>query len=139
MSAQAVAPKLVVSGADAALDYYTRCLDARTVSRYPIGERVVFAELEVLGCRLTIKDADDTDPAPDATHGPILDVSVDDPDAVAHRMVAEGAEVVFEIQDQPYWARGGRVRDPFGVQWLLQTPVTMSPQEWERWVREWSE
>lgn len=50
-------------------------------------------------------------------------------DTVAARMVEAGATVVFEIADQPYGARGGRVQDPFGVQWLLQTPVTLSPDE----------
>ena len=71
--------------------------------------------------------------------GPILDCVVDDPDAVAARMVEAGGEVVFPVADQPYGARGGRVRDPFGVQWLLQTPVTMTPDKVQRALDELAE
>ena len=46
-------------------------------------------------------------------------------------MVGAGGETVFEVAEQPYGARGGRVRDPFGHEWLVQTPVTMSPDETE--------
>ena len=54
-------------------------------------------------------------------------------------MVAAGGEVVFPVADQSYGARGGRVRDPFGVQWLLQTPVSMTPDEMQRAIDEMSE
>lgn len=122
-----VRPKLVVHDADAAIAFWSRTLDATTVSRYTRGDTVVAAEVDILGTTIALKDADDSDPVP--SPGPILDVVVDDPDAVAARMIDAGATQVFEIADQPYGARGGRVQDPFGVQWLLQTPVTMSPDE----------
>lgn len=122
-----VRPKLAVHDADAAIEFWSTTLDATTVSRYTYGDTVVAAEVEVLGTTIAVKDADESDPVP--SPGPILDVVVDDPDAVAARMIDAGATQVFEIADQPYGARGGRVQDPFGVQWLLQTPVTMSPDE----------
>jgi len=131
MSDNAIRPKLVVSDAAAAIDFYRDVLGAELISSYPVGDRIVFAELEVFGCSVTLKDADDTDPAATAqTPGSILDVVSPDPDAVAAAMADAGAEIIFPIADQPYGARGGRVRDPFGVQWLLQTPVTVSPEEW---------
>ncbi|KQV76507.1 hypothetical protein ASC61_16685 [Aeromicrobium sp. Root344] len=131
MSHNAIRPKLVVSDAAAAIDFYRDVLGAELISSYPVGDRIVFAELEVFGCSVTLKDADDTDPAATAqTPGSILDVVSPDPDAVAAAMADAGAEIIFPIADQPYGARGGRVRDPFGVQWLLQTPVTVSPEEW---------
>jgi PhnB protein len=106
-------------------------------STYPVGDRIVFAELEILGCSVTLKDADDTDPAPGSgLPGPILDVVTAEPDALAAAMVDLGAEIVFPVADQPYGARGGRVRDPYGVQWLLQTPVTVSPEEWPHVVEQ---
>lgn len=133
MSSPTIRPKLVVNDADGAIDFYRNALDAELVSRFVADDRVVFAELAVLGSRITLKDADDADPSPDASGapGPILDVLVADPDAVAARMLAGGASLVFEIADQPYGARGGRVRDPFGVQWLLQTESRMTPEEWQ--------
>jgi PhnB protein len=136
MSHNAVRPKLALSGASDALQWYADVLDADIGDRYQAGEQVVFAELVVLGTTVTLKDADAADPV--AQPGPILDCVVEDPDALAARMVAGGAEVVFPVADQPYGARGGRVRDPFGVQWLLQTPVTMTPEEVQRAIDEMS-
>jgi len=131
MSHSAIRPKLVVSDAAAAIEFYRDVLGAELISSYPVGDRIVFAELQILGCSVTLKDADDSDPAPTAhAPGAILDVVTAEPDAVAAAMVDAGAEIIFPIADQPYGARGGRVRDPFGVQWLLQTPVTVSPEEW---------
>jgi PhnB protein len=44
--------------------------------------------------------------------------NVDDPDAVAARAVAEGATILYPIQDQSY-GRSGTIRDPFGILWHL--------------------
>jgi PhnB protein len=131
MSDNTIRPKLVVSDAAAAIDFYRTTLGAELLSTYPVGDSIVFAELEILGCSVTLKDADDADPAPTPqAAGPILDVVVDDPDTVAASMIEGGAEIIFPIAEQPYGARGGRVRDPFGVQWLLQTPIQVTPEEW---------
>lgn len=137
MAENAVRPKLVVADADAAIDFYTRTLGANVLSCYRFDGSVVFAELEILGSSVTLKDADDTDPAAaDGDRGALLDVVVDDPDSIAAAMIDAGAESIFPIADQPYGARGGRVLDPYGIQWLLQTPVTMSPAEWDRAVED---
>ncbi len=137
MADNAIRPKLVVADADEAIDYYTQALGADVLSCYRFDGSVVFSELEILGCSVTLKDADETDSAPaDGGRGALLDVVVDDPDRVAAAMVDAGAEILFPIADQPYGARGGRVLDPHGVQWLLQTRVQMSPDEWDRVVKE---
>ncbi|HYF72290.1 MAG TPA: VOC family protein [Nocardioides sp.] len=131
MPRNALRPKLVVPDADAALRWYADHLGATEVVRYVVGGSVVFAEFDVFETTVTLKDEDDVDPAPSTAGGagPILDVVTEDPDAVAASMLDNGAVEVFPVADQPYGARGGRVRDPFGVQWLLQTPVTMTPEE----------
>ncbi|HEY0949414.1 VOC family protein [Nocardioides sp.] len=131
MSQNALRPKLVVPDADAAIRWYVAHLGATEVVRYEVAGSVVFAELEVFGTALTLKDQDETDPAPASTGtpGPVLDVVTDEPDAIAAEMIQNGAVSIFPVADQPYGARGGRVRDPFAVQWLLQTPVTMSPEQ----------
>ncbi|MFB4289876.1 VOC family protein [Nonomuraea sp. ATR24] len=49
----------------------------------------------------------------------LLEIEVDDPDAVGERMTAHGAEVVVPIENRPYGKRSGRVRDPFGHLWIL--------------------
>jgi PhnB protein len=128
MSPNRVRPKLVVADAAAALDFYTRVLDATEVVRYDVEGRIVFAETEVFGTRITLKDADEHDPAPDGP-GPILDVLVENPDRVADAILEGGGSVIFEMSDQPFGGRWGRVCDPFGVQWLVHAEPTMSEDE----------
>lgn len=131
MPDNALRPKLILADADAAIRWYTANLGATESVRYEHGGSVVFAELVVFGTSVTLKDEDEVDPSPTSigAPGPVLDVVTDDPDLVAAVMLENGAVAVFPVVDQPYGARGGRIRDPFGVQWLLQTPVTMTPDE----------
>ena len=128
MTTNRVRPKLVLADADAALQFYVRVLDATQIARYDVAGSVVFAEIEVFGSRVTLKDADDTDPAPTGP-GQILDVVHEDPDAVALAILEAGGSDVFTMSEQPFGGRWGRVRDPFGVQWLLHTEPTMSAEE----------
>ena len=123
-----VRPKLVVPEAAAALDFYTQVLGAIEIVRYDVEGRIVFAETEVFGTRITLKDPDEHDPVPEGP-GPILDVLVEDPDRVADAILEGGGSVIFEMSDQPFGGRWGRVRDPFGVQWLLHAEPTMSEDE----------
>jgi PhnB protein len=60
-------------------------------------------------------------PSPEAAGATTVRISlhVDDPDAVAARAVAAGAEEMFPVADQPYGLRQGRVVDPFGHHWLI--------------------
>jgi len=128
MTTNQVRPKLVLTDTDAALRFYARALDAEQIARYDVEGSVVFAEMEVFGTRVTLKDADDTDPAPTGP-GPILDVVHEDPDAVATAILDAGGSDVFPMSEQPFGGRWGRVRDPFGVQWLLHTETTMSAED----------
>lgn len=129
-----VNPKLVVRDADAAIAYYAQALDAHLTQRYTAGEAVVFAELKILGAPITLKEEDEYDPGPATLGKPgvLLEIATANPDALAEQMIAAGAQVVFPIADQPYGARGGRVRDPFGHEWLIQTPLESSPEEIQR-------
>ena len=128
MTTNRVRPKIVLTDTDAALQFYARVLDATEIARYDVDGSVVFAEIEIFGTRITLKDGDDADPAPTGP-GPILDVVHEDPDAVAQAILDAGGSVVFEMSEQPFGGRWGRVRDPFGVEWLLHTQETMSPSE----------
>ncbi len=121
MTANRVRTKLVVPSADRALEWYQQALGAEVVDRSEIDGSVVFAAFTVLGTTLTIKDADAVDPQPEHL---ILDITTDDADPVWHGMVEAGAEVVFPIDDQFYGQRGGRLRDPFGVQWIVSGPLS---------------
>lgn len=132
MAENRIRSKLVLRDADAAIALYRESLGAVERVRFEHGGTIVFAEIELRGTVITLKDADEYDPVQEP--GPLLDVVDDDPDGTVQALVEAGGTVVFEVSDKPYGARGGRVRDPFGVQWLVQTPVTMSPEEFSRLV-----
>ncbi len=117
---QEIRLKLVVDSADRALAWYEQALGADIGDRHEMEGRVVFAEFRALDTTLTIKDADATD---QATAGLIVEAVTDVPDAVWERLVEAGAEVIFPLDDQFYGRRGGRVRDPFGVQWIVSGPL----------------
>ncbi len=127
MSTNAVRPKLVVRDAAAALACWSRALGATEMVRYTAVGAVVFAEFEVLGTRVTVKDADGHD-AP-TEPGPLLDCVVEHPVVLAQALVDAGGSWVFEMQERPWGGLWGRVRDPFGVQWLLQQPDTATPAQ----------
>lgn len=130
MSDLSTSPKLVVEGADRAIEHYAAVLGAEVLRRFTFDGSVVFAELRVGGSTIQLKDADDTDPAPPAGGGGVvLDVLTPDPDALMARALEHGAEVVFEVADQPYGARQGRFRDPFGHQWIVGTPIATADDE----------
>jgi PhnB protein len=57
----------------------------------------------------------------------------EDVNAAWERAVAAGAEVMHPLADQFYGERGGRLRDPFGQQWMLSQHIEdVSPEELER-------
>lgn len=131
-------PKLVVRDATAAIAFYEKAFGARVTERYTAGDTIVMASLTLLGGSISLKDEDNTDASPARLGGVavVIDVTCDDPGRVAERAVAAGADVVFPVEDQPYGARGGRVRDPFGHEWLLQTPPTMMPAQIQQAIDE---
>ena len=44
-------------------------------------------------------------------------------DAAWERAVGAGAEVIYPLEDQ-FWVRtGGRLRDPFGQQWMMSQHI----------------
>lgn len=114
-------PRLVVAGADAALAFYSTAFGATVTERFTdSGGQVVHAMVDVDGCRFAVKDADGHDPAPTEGAVPvIIALYVDDPDAVAARMVAGGSTVIFPVADQPYGDLGGRLADPYGHLWMI--------------------
>ena len=123
---QAIRPKLVVDDARSALQWYAAAVGATLGEVHEHGETIVHADLEVLGTHLSLKEADEVDRSAASLGAPgqILEVLVDDPDAIVAAMIDRGAEVVFPLDDQDYGARAGRVKDPYGIQWLVTTPVS---------------
>ena len=115
-----IRPKLSVPQADEAIEWYGKAFGARLVDRYTDGDRVVYASIEVFGGMVGLKDGDEADPAPQG-RGVLVEADTDDPDRFERAALRCGGSSVFAVADQPYGARGGRVRDPYGHEWLLQT------------------
>lgn len=130
-------PRLVVDDADRAIDFYRAAFDAELLERYadPSGH-VVHAALRINGTQLSLtqekKDWQNVSPKSLGATSVILNLVVDDVDAVGKKLVEAGATVVFPIADQFYGHREGRMEDPFGHQWTLTTIVEdLTPEEIE--------
>lgn len=140
-----VTPRLVVRGGAAAVDFYRRAFDAHQLGEAftgPDGE-VIHAELRIGDSVVMVTDeSEDGAPArsPQSLDGTVTAIMAtywEDVNAAWERALAAGAEVIYPLEDQFYGERGGRLRDPFGHQWMLsQRTEQLSAQELERRAKE---
>ena len=136
-----VTPRLVVRGGARAIEFYRAAFAAEE-----LGERftdpsgaVIHAEVRIGDSVIMITDeTGDGAPAeaPPSVNGVVTAIMATywaDVDAVWERAVAAGAEVVYPLADQFYGERGGRLRDPFGQQWMLSQRIeNLSTEEMNR-------
>jgi PhnB protein len=135
-----VTPRLVVRDGDAAIAFYRQAFGAEEVGdRFTDpGGRLIHAVIRIGDSMVTITDdmVDGPAAAPDRVDGLvtcIMSLYWDDVDAAWKRAVGAGAAVVFDLADQFYGERGGRLRDPFGQQWMMSQHIEdVSPEEMER-------
>jgi uncharacterized glyoxalase superfamily protein PhnB len=127
-----------VPDADRAIDFYSRAFGAREKMRLtePSG-RVGHAEL-AFGAHTVMLSEEFPEygiraPERGATLPFVVHLHVDDADAMIQRAVAAGATVVRPAKDEFYGERSGRVRDPFGYEWLIGHQVEeVTPSEMQR-------
>ncbi|MEU6476634.1 VOC family protein [Streptomyces sp. NPDC047017] len=117
-------PKLLVSDADAAIDFYTKALGADLTSRVADDQGIVIhAELTLGGASFALAQSVDEwgwlDPVSVGGSPVLLMIDLPDPGATADRMAQLGAHIVIPVEDRPYGKRQGRVKDPFGHLWVL--------------------
>jgi PhnB protein len=142
-----VTTRLVFDDATAAIAFYQEAFGA-TVREEPhkapdgkvvhsevwIGDSVVF---------LTDESDDRNGVAPGSVGGlvtAVMALNLPDVDALWERAVAAGCEVVYPLADQSYGDRAGRLRDPFGHQWMLSTHIEdVDRDEIDRRMQAWSE
>jgi PhnB protein len=132
-----VNPRLVVPNA-AALDFYARAFGAEQVGDVfsgPDGE-LIHAEIRIGDTVVMLTGESDIARAPgDGPATAIMATYWEDVDAAWQRAVAAGATEIFPLDDQFYGERGGRLRDPFGHQWMLSQVIEqLTPEEIERRV-----
>ena len=132
-----VTPRLVVSDGAAAIEFYVRAFGAEEVGERftaPGGE-LIHAEVRIGDSvvMLTGESDEARSPSSAGTATAILATYWEDVDAAWERALAAGAEVIYPLADQFYGERGGRLRDPFGHQWMLSQVIEdVPPEEMER-------
>jgi PhnB protein len=134
-----VTPRLVVSDGSAAIDFYLRAFGAWELSeRFADPEgRLIHAEIQVGDSVVMItQEGSEGQVGSPASLGMVTAIMATywpDVDAAWKRAVDAGAEVIYPLEDQFYGERGGRLRDPFGHQWMLSQRIEeLSAQELER-------
>jgi PhnB protein len=140
-----VTPRLVVRDGAAAIDFYREAFGAEELGEpfaAPDG-KLVHAELKIGDSVVMITDEDaDGAPAgsPQSLGGAVSAIMAtywEDVDAAWERATAAGAEVLYPLADQFYGERGGRLRDPFGQQWMLSQRIEeVPPEEMRRRARQ---
>jgi PhnB protein len=125
-----VTPRLVFAGdAARAIEFYDEAFGAEVVEEpfvTPDGQ-VVHAEIRIGDSVVFVTDEGDGEGvAPSSVGGQVTAVmalSIPDVDGWWERAVATGCDVIYPLADQFYGDRGGRLRDPFGHQWMLSTHI----------------
>jgi PhnB protein len=119
---------------DAAIAWYCRVFGAEEVRARLIAPdgTCMNAEIRIGDERLMLADEMPSvgSISPEGRDGTsvVLNLHVEDVDAVFQRAVDAGAEVVFPLADQFYGDRSGRIRDPFGHAWILATRQREVPE-----------
>jgi len=117
-----LAPRLVVSNGDAALDFYSKAFETEATDQMYEGERLVNAHIRLGTPLVGVAESDGAfNQSPSAIGGTpvLLSVTVGDADSAAERFVTAGGEVIIGIDDRPYGRRDGRLKDPFGHLWII--------------------
>jgi uncharacterized glyoxalase superfamily protein PhnB len=126
-----VTARLLVSGAADAIEFYRGAFGAEEIGERFMGPsgRVIHAELR-FGDSVVMLSDEESEAAPArAPHSlggavsAIVATYWEDVDAAWERAVAAGAEVIHPLEDQFYGERGGRLRDPYGQQWMLSQRI----------------
>ena len=131
-----VTPRLVVADGGAAIAFYAQAFGAEEVGERftgPGGE-LIHAEIRIGDSVVMITQdaADGPARSPDQLGGMVTCVMAlywQDVDTAWERAVGAGAEVVYPLEDQFYGERGGRLRDPFGQQWMMSQHIEDVPAE----------
>jgi PhnB protein len=129
-----VIPYLIVDGADAAIDFYSKVFRATERMRMPSpGDKIGHAELEIGDSLIMLADEHPEMGirGPKAIGGTPVTISVyvDDVDGVFERAVKEGARSTRQVENQFYGDRTGQFEDPFGHRWSVATHVEDLPPE----------
>jgi PhnB protein len=127
-----LAPLLSVRNGARAIDFYKAAFGAEELFRIADPSGAVVARLAVGGAEFWLADEspEHANCSPETLGGSSVRIvlTVDDPDTVFASAVAAGATVVYEVADQGYGWRVGRLTDPFGHHWEIGKPLCETQQ-----------
>ncbi len=129
---------LCVRDAAEAIDFYARAFGGQEKLRLTEpGGRIGHAEVafgeHVLMLSEEFPEHGIRAPEPGVKLPVVFHLHVDDADLLIERAVAAGASVVRPASDAFYGERSGRVRDPFGYEWLIGHQIEeVAPEEMQR-------
>jgi PhnB protein len=110
---------LMVKDGAKALEWYNRAFGAEETMRLTSPEgKIVHAEMKIADTTFMLAESEDADHANSSI---ILQLYTPDVETFVDEAVSAGAEMISPIAEQFYGARAGRIKDPFGVQWIIAT------------------
>jgi PhnB protein len=126
-----VTPRLVVRDGAAAIAFYERAFGAEEIYERFLGPggELIHTEIRIGDSILMLTaegaDAGDGAGSPETLGGAstIMATYWEDVDAAWERAIAAGAGVIYPLDDHFYGERGGRLRDPFGHQWMMSQVI----------------
>jgi PhnB protein len=132
-----ITPYLVIDGAAAALEYYTKAFGATELFRMEHEGKIGHAEMKIGDSPFMLADEHPTEGyrGPKSLGGsPVgIMIYVADVDQVFKQAIEAGGTEVKPIQDQFYGDRSGTLTDPFGHVWTVATHTEdVTPEEIER-------
>jgi len=117
-----------------ALAFYQKALNATEVSRLIMADgRLGHAEIRIGDSVIMLSDEfpEMNIVGPESLGGTsaAFMLYVPDADAMVRQAVAAGATIVMEVADQFYGDRCGKIKDPFGHEWMISTHIEDVPHE----------
>jgi PhnB protein len=131
-------PYLIVKGAAAAIDFYTRAFGATEVMRFPAPDgSIAHAEIQIGNSRIMLADEhlQRGYRSPQSLGGSASGIMLylESVDEVFNRAIEAGATSREALKDQFYGDRTGTLIDPFGHWWTVATHVEdVSEEEMQR-------
>ncbi|MGJ3250845.1 MAG: VOC family protein [Elainellaceae cyanobacterium] len=127
-------PMLAIRDAARAIEFYKTALGATEIMRLtdPTGA-IAHAEIQIGDSIIMVAEENsEFNASPQKLGGStvILNLYVEDVDALVQQAVDAGAQVIYPVKDQFYGDRSGRIVDPFGHIWIVSTHIEdVSPDE----------
>ena len=128
-----ITPYLIVDGAAEAIEYYKKAFGAIELFRMDHEGKVGHAEMKIGDSPFMLADPFPQmgykDPKAFGGSPVSLMIYCEDVDKIYKQAIDAGGTELKALQDQFYGERGGRLRDPFGQQWMMSQHIEDVPAE----------